>query len=463
LIQLVLDIYLKGFTLNTSKRFLLAITALSSISCSGPSLDVGSAVNDSLNGSCSVSDANNQLFELMQEKYLWNEELPESFNPDAYDSLSEALYGLRNEKDHFSFVLTYEEYEDYANSVFFGYGFGHQVTEDETGLRILYVFDEGSAAQNGLRRGDIITKVGDALVSDLIAQINAGTTTWTEQFGPNEDGYTVTVTFEKPSGTEVVADFSKGSIAANTVMATETKELTIGGEDKKVAYMVFDSFKESSQDEFNTAFDKFKTDGVDEMILDLRYNGGGVITTANQLSTQIAGDNVEDELFVSFNYNENQSNQNSDVYFSLGEGIEQLNLDRLVVLTTEGTCSSSELVINSLSPFIDVTVIGDTTCGKPIGMSPELLCDHVIFAINFQTENAVGFGDYFDGLPADCSVDDVVTGDWGDDSDSMLNEGLSYLANDQCSVAATSSKLSSQKQVRKSISIKDSMLRKNAL
>jgi C-terminal processing protease CtpA/Prc len=424
---------------------------------------------DELNvGSCSVPDANNQLFSLLQEKYFWNEDLPASINANAYESLPHALYELRDEKDRFSFVLTYEEYEDYANSVFFGYGFGHEITEGNDGLRIKYVFEKGSAAKNGLQRGDIITKVGEDLVSNLVAQVNAGTTTFADIFGPNTDGYSVEVTFVKPDDTEIEAIFTKGSIVANTVMASETKELTIDGESKNVAYMVFDSFKDSSRAELNTAFTQFKTDNVDEMILDLRYNGGGLISVANQLSTQIAGDQVEDEIFLTYQFNDNQSAKNESVFFALGQGIEQLNLDKLVVLTTEQSCSASELVINALDPFLDVTIVGDTTCGKPIGMSPELVCDHVIYAINFQTKNAIGFGDYFDGLPATCSVADEVTGDWGDDSDAMLTEGLNYLATGQCSAASVSSKLLNQNKnqkstIRKNVSIKDMMLHKDAI
>jgi C-terminal processing protease CtpA/Prc len=445
--------------LKAFQRLFLVFSVLFLTSCSDDS--------DSVEvGSCSVADANDQLFALLEEKYFWNEELPDSINASSYQSLSHALYELRNEKDRFSFVLTYEEYEDYANSVFFGYGFGHQITDEEDGLQIRYVFEEGSAAQNGLQRGDVITKVDDVLLSDFLIGYVAGTADYTDIFGPNTEGYEVEVTFVKPDNTEVTATFTKGSIVANTVMASETKELTIDGEAKNVAYLVFDSFKDSSRAELNTAFTQFKTDNVDEMILDLRYNGGGLISVANQLSTQIAGDEVENEIFLTYQFNDNQSANNESILFSLGEGIEQLNLDRLVVLTTESSCSASELVINALDPFLDVTIVGDTTCGKPIGMSPELVCDHVIYAINFQTLNAEGFGDYFDGLPADsdCSVADDVTGNWGDDNDPMLKEGLNYISTGACSAqSSVSSKSLTKKKVRKDVSIKDMMLRKDAI
>lgn len=441
--------------LKISHGLLFALSTMLLVSCSDGD-------DQSTYESCSIPDTNNKLFSLLQDKYFWNEELPAKINPEAYESIGHALYNLRNEKDRFSFTMTREEYDDYANSVFFGYGFGHQVNSAGDGLTIRYVFEDGSAAKNGLRRGDVITKVGDVLVSDFIQQNTGASVDWTVLFGPNVEGHYVDVTFKKPTGEVRVATFTKGSIVANTVMAAETKSLTINGQDKAVAYMVFDSFKESSQTEFNTAFEQF--DNVDEMILDLRYNSGGVISTANQLSTQIAGRNVVDEIFVSYKYNQKQSDNNEDILFTLGKGIKQLDLDRLVVLTTETSCSASELVINALSPFIDVTVVGDTTCGKPIGMRPEEVCEHVVFAINFQTHNAAGFGDYFDGLPADCAVAENVTGDWGDENDPLLAEGLSYLANNQCSSQSVAySKSLTKNKKRKDASIKEMMLRKDML
>ena len=120
-------------------------------------------------------------------------------------------------------------------------------------------------------------------------------------------------------------------------------------------------------------------------------------------------------------------------------------------------------MINALSPHIEVKIVGDTTCGKPIGMSPEQMCGHVVFAINFQTVNSEGFGDYFDGLAADCSVDDVVTGDWGDESDAILAEGLHYLQAGQCSSESAAATAFNKKKTRKDVSIKDMMLHKDAI
>jgi C-terminal processing protease CtpA/Prc len=389
---------------------------------------------------CGVEDTNQKLFNFMQSDYLWNDELDENFAPASYADIYAALDALRNSKDRFSYAQPEEDYQSQNQGLFFGYGFSYGLETNDAGeyegLRIRYVYDEGSAAAMGLRRGDLITAIDDTSVADIVAAVNAGTTTWSTVFGPNEDGHSVDIRFVKPAGDTINGSMSKGQINFNTVLAKQTKDITISDQDAKLGYLVFNSFQAISPDELNAAFDQFKIDEVDELILDLRYNGGGLVSVANQLATQMAGTNVEDEIFVKYTFNSTNSFKNDESLFSLGAGIEQLNLDKVVVLTTSGSCSSSELVINSLEPFVDVTVIGDRTCGKPIGMQPKQICDYRVSAINFQTRNAVDFGDYFDGIEPDCQVADEVVGDWGDVNDALLAEGIHYVQTGSCSTAS---------------------------
>lgn len=424
---------------------LLATSVLAACGGSGSSDNnnaVTPVISDDGYAFCSAPDANEKLFEYMKEWYLWNDELPASFDPESQPDVYSALEAMTADvsRDRFSFAMTKEQYEDYSASVFFGYGFSHQVTENKDGLHIRYAYEEGTPYQQGLRRGDIITKIGDTSVAQIISQVEAGTATYDDYFGPNEDGYEIDITFVKPSDETLTKTISKGSITANTVMATQTKDRVVDGKPAKVGYIVFNSFDAVSEEELNESITELKDKGVDELVLDLRYNGGGLIRVAQQLSTQIAGTNVEDEVFINYTFNESKSSQNQTVYFGLGEGIDQLDLDRVVVLTTDMSCSSSELVINGLSPFIDVVQVGGTSCGKPAGMSPEEICNDVVFAINFEGQNAEGFGDYYDGLEADCKVEDALVGDWGDDNDPLLAEGLSYLENGSCSPAVATTR-----------------------
>lgn len=388
----------------------------------------GESNKDASAGLIGAPKDNQDLHSYLQTDYLWNDTLPAQINPSAWASMPDAMDALRAPQDRFSFVMTNAQYADYVASVFFGYGFSHQFTSSNDGLRIRYVFDQGSAAQQGLRRGDIITHVAGISIADAVKQQRS----ITDLFGPNQDGFSVDVRAVKPDGTEIEASITKRSLVANTVMATQVKDVEINGANVKVGYLVFDSFKESSESELAVAFNQLAQQGAQELILDLRYNQGGRVNIAQQLSQQIAGSNVDDQVFVKFIHNARLSSNNQTEYFA-DSGYAKLNLDRVVVLTSEMTCSASELVMNALDPFIEVIAIGDKTCGKPIGMYPREINDWTVFAINFQTVNAVDFGDYFDGIPADCTVAETIPGDWGDTSEAMLAEGIHYLQNDRCS------------------------------
>lgn len=372
---------------------------------------------------------NRDLFNYLKTDYFWNESLPASINDTAWATMPDAMNGLKAPEDKFSFVMTNAEYADFVASVFFGYGFSHQTTAANDGLRIRYTFRQGSAYQLGMRRGDTITHVGGKSIAEALQQ----QTPLADLFGPNENGFSTTVRFVKPNGEVVEGSMTKSQIVANTVMAAQVKDVTINNAPVKVGYLVFDSFKESSAQELNTAFDGFVAQGVKELILDLRYNSGGRIAIAEQLSKQIAGRNVENQTFVKYVHNNLRSNRDQTVTFNSNSSEQSLNLDRVVVLTSGTTCSASELVINALNPFIDVVVVGDTTCGKPTGMYPTEINDWTVFAINFQTQNAANFGDYFDGLPADCKVAETIPGDWGVETEAMLAEGIYYLQNGSCS------------------------------
>ncbi|MFT7194878.1 MAG: carboxyl-terminal processing protease, partial [Rheinheimera aquimaris] len=291
-----------------------------------------------------------------------------------------------------------------------------------------------SAAQNGLRRGDKITEIEGVSVSQWLSQLDAGTISSEDIYGPNENGVVRNFIWQKPDGSQLSADFIKSDVTTNTVLHRSVIEQ----DNKRIGYLVFNSFIELSESELQQAFAYFAIQGVEELVLDLRYNGGGLIRVANQLSTQIAQRNVQGQVFVKYRYNDKNTAKNNTTLFSLGAGSTSLNLDRVFILTTASSCSSSELVINALSPFIDVVQIGGTTCGKPVGQQPDQIGNYVLFAINFQTVNALDQGDYFDGLVPECQVPEQINGDWGIADDPLYAEALQYIRTGNCSNVATS-------------------------
>ena len=372
----------------------------------------------------------------MQQDYLWYRDLPASVNPASYSSPAALLQAVAAPQDRYSFILTRQEYEDrFINATFFGYGFSSVRADNNSALQIAYVYDDGSAAQNGLRRGDKITEIEGVSMADWLARLDAGTATSEDIYGPNEAGVMRNFVWRKPDGSVLAANFIKSEVTTNTVLHSSVTEQA----GKRIGYLVFNTFIELSETELEEAFAYFVTQGVNELVLDVRYNGGGLIRVANQLSTQIARNFVQGEVFVKYQFNDKNTAKNNSTLFALGAGRSVLNLPRVFVLTTEGSCSSSELVINSLAPFVDVVQIGSATCGKPVGQQPEIIGNYVLFAINFQTVNALDQGEYFNGLQPNCPVTDNITGDWGIVTDPLYAEAVNYIASGSCSDVAVSS------------------------
>ncbi|MEE2023996.1 S41 family peptidase [Alkalimonas mucilaginosa] len=384
----------------------------------------------------STASANAEAFCLMFQDYLWYREMPERVNLNQFNSADQLVRAVRASHDRFSYVLSAEEYEArFIDARFFGYGMSFQIVDNESALLIRFVYSDGSAAENGLQRGDRITEIEGKTVAQWYADIEAGRATNDDMFGANDDGVMRHFAWIKPDGNALQADFIKREVTTNTVLHRSVLEK----EGKRIGYLVFNSFIELSETELEQAFSYFKQQNIDELVLDVRYNGGGLIRVASQLASHIAWPTLQNKTFVTFSHNDKNPQNNRTWQFSLGQrGQSFLNLSRVLVLTTPGSCSSSELVINSLTPFIEVVQIGEATCGKPVGQQPEYFDrrQQVMFAVNFQTVNALGFGDYFDGLMPHCPVRETIPGDWGLETEALLQEALYYLSNESCSSAS---------------------------
>lgn len=384
---------------------------------------------------CSIQDQNQRLIDNLRQNYLWNDLLPATMDASSYANPYALLADVVPPIDRFSFMMTTEEYEDrYVNAVFFGLGFGYEVDAAREELRIRYVYENSPAGREGMTRGALLTQVNDIdmatfFSSTLYQQIASGQRSWDAVFGPNEEGAEVYMEWRSPDGQLHDARMAREEVETETVMAVERFALENGDH---AGYFVFDSFIQRSAADLNAAFDQLvAAGGVDELVIDLRYNSGGLIAIANQLTSQASWEYVENETFLTFQYNSNYRDESYQ--FDLAAGIERLNLPRVVVLTTGASCSSSEIVINSLEPFVDVVTVGSPTCGKPVGQSPTEICDKMLFAINFQTVNAEGKGDYFDGLTPTCTAQDRPITDWADPNDPLIGEALYYLNQGQCS------------------------------
>ncbi len=185
------------------------------------------------------------------------------------------------------------------------------------------------------------------------------------------------------------------------------KNIITAGTDK-IGYFVFKSFIGPSIDEITKTFDYFRTGGIDELVIDLRYNGGGRMDVVNHLAGLVIPDNVDGQLFFGYVHNNNKSTRNIGCNFE--QNANSLRLNKVYFIAGKGSASASEAIINGLGPYIDVYIIGDDTYGKPVGMySFESNVSNLMYVpITFKLVNANNYGGYYDGLKADSYVGDDV-------------------------------------------------------
>lgn len=289
------------------------------------------------------------------------------------------------------------------------------------------VYADSPAANAGLARGSIIEKIDGKYIrvsnwTDSYFALMAPTTASTYSI------QVVTMQEDNTLSTPQTVRLSCNAIHLNPILKAQVEEV----DDHKVGYLAYSNFEGSYDEELLAELKKFKSEGISDLVLDLRYNGGGHVVSANLLSTAIAGEASKGKTFVEYRYNDTRMTKLSnkrDVklfgeYLSkeeLKNSLSQamLNLNKLYVLVSENTASSSELVINSLRGIdIDVYLIGKTTTGKNVGMEifrvgkgekqgSDLKKTYEIAPISFQSYNAKGFGDYENGFEPDLDVDEA--------------------------------------------------------
>lgn len=375
---------------------------------------------------CSVAGQNGFVRAVLQEYYLWYHELPDP-DPASFTSPEAYLEAVRYRPLDTSFsYVTSKAASDafYSDSQYIGFGFSQKLLSAEE-LRITEVYAGSPAEQAGLARGARILEIDGRRVADLVAADQLG-----GAFGPSQIGFTVNLRFQDPGGDEHQVQMAKGIVTIPTVSSTRTFDT--GG--RRVGYLNFRNFVQPSVAALNAAFFELRQAGASDLVLDLRYNGGGLVSVAQHLGSLIGGTRTLDQVFARFVHNDKNSFRDSELYFE--SALRALSLPRLVVITTRSSASASELVVNGLRPFIPVTVVGDTTYGKPVGQYGFAFCDKVLYPVAFSVRNARNEGDYFGGIAPDCPAPDDLGHALGDSEEGSLAAALYYAANGTCSSAA---------------------------
>jgi len=286
--------------------------------------------------------------------------------------------------------------------------------DDLSILRILFVYDNSAMGKAGVKRGwQIKAMNGKTIAAMSDSEVNTALSNPSNSFE-----------FIKNDGSQTTVQLTQGIIEINSVQYSTV----FPRNGKKIGYLVFSDFLGSSVKELNTVFDDFSAKGISDLILDLRYNGGGTLDCADSLVAMLAGKPNKNMVYNTLTYNNKHIRMGYQSVIGLKSNSVQL--DKLVVITTSSTASASELVISGLKPYMNLKLIGSVTHGKPVGMNIEgdTKLNIAVAPICFRNVNSQGYSDYFDGIPVDFAVADNVTQDWGDTSDACLLAALNYIS-----------------------------------
>ncbi|WP_374564914.1 S41 family peptidase [Ideonella sp.] len=408
------------------------------------------------------------LHSYMSDAYLWYSEMPSvdannalfSDTSHVYESLDNYFQAQKTPnhtasgklRDEFSFTMPTKEWNDLINSGSSS-GYGIQWLADAwnstpRGIRIAFVEPGSPAAAAGLLRGDLLV-TADGVSADSMT--NAGIDTLNAALFPSANGQTHSFTFSRAGGGTVSKSVTSATVVTDPVPTT----MVLDNAGSKVGYVVFNDHIASSEQKLIDAVNTLKAAAVTDLVLDLRYNGGGYLYLASELAYMIAGSGpTSGKVFEQLQYNSKRSAETNsedaktpfftascilDANFECSnqQPLPTLNLSRVTVITTSGTCSASEAIINGLRGVdIDVRVIGGTTCGKPYGFTAKDNCGISYFPIEFKGVNAKGYGDYADGFTATCPAGDDFAHALGDAGEGMLSAALYNLQHNACSLAA---------------------------
>jgi C-terminal processing protease CtpA/Prc len=359
-----------------------------------------------------------KILEVMDDFYFWREEMPGGINPQSFSTFQDLVSALMYRPiDRWTYITTSEEFDALTRQGQFA-GHGYVQSIDANGdLRIGAVFKNSPAERAGFRRSTKILEVNGQDVQSLLAS-----NTLVQVMGAREVGISNTFKIEQADGSVQTVTVGKELVTQNTVMHHEIFEINNG---KKIGYLVFMAFREPSIGELQPVFQQFKAEGISDLILDLRYNGGGFVNVAQFMANVIAPSSANGMVLARYAFNNKQSAREELVRISNNE--LKLNLNSLVALTGPNTASASELLVNGLDPFMDVQLVGERTGGKPVGAFVITIGNQTLVPITFKTVNANGIGDYYEGMEVNHQAPDGLDRDWGDPEEARLKEALYYL------------------------------------
>jgi hypothetical protein len=419
----------KFFPFSRARRHLAAVLLpLALAACGGSGDDAGS---------CSVTDQKDWLSGYMNDWYFWYRLSP---HPDAagYASLASYYAALLYTGSSVDFPADRWSYSQSTEAFnrFFGdgatLGYGVSVAGLELArnsalpLYVRYVEAASPGQAQGVQRGDQVMSINGRSAASLISADDYSA------LSPAQAGDNVTLVLRRAGVDRTVV--LTAQVFNLTPVSSAFMQTTAGG--RRLGYVAVKDMVSQALAPYDNVMVNFQAAGVQDLVLDLRYNGGGLVSTGATLASYLAGSRGTGLNYATLLYNDRHASSNSNFRFSNPSA--QLSLPRVIVLMGRRTCSASEQVINGLrGAGVQVVAIGETTCGKPVGFLPKAYCGQTYSAVNFESVNQRNEGRYFSGFAPTCAVAEDFTVPQGGTADPLMAAARTVADTGACPATAS--------------------------
>ncbi|WP_082665078.1 S41 family peptidase [Sphingopyxis sp. H115] len=398
---------------------------------------------------CNLSTRQAFAKAVIDEWYLFPGDVASGLNAANYgdvesyiDALVAPARALGKDR-YFTYITSIAEEDAFfssGSSAGFGVRFAYDPGAQE--IAVIEAYEGAPALAAGIDRGTRIIAIGTSTanlrsVGAIVAA--EGTAGLTNALGPNDPGVTRVL---RISNAGVVSDVTVAKADYELDPVSDrygAKIISEGG--RNYGYINLRTFISSADPQLRAAFLNFRNQGVTDIVVDFRYNGGGLVSTAELMGDLLGRNRNSSEIFSQTRFRPSKAADNDDVHYFAARP-ESIAPTRIAFIGTGSTASASELVINSMLPYLgtDMTLVGSNTYGKPVGQIAldKAECDDRMRVVAFATGNSTGQSDYYDGLaskiPNSCAAFDDLAFPLGDPRESSLRTAIDFLAGNACTV-----------------------------
>lgn len=395
---------------------------------------------------CSLRERQDWASAQLREWYLFPETLPAALDPAPYASVDAYIDALTatarsQRRDRYFTYLTSIAAENafYASGQSAGFGFRLTTNAVQRRVYVAEAFEGAPAFIAGIDRGAEIVAIGTTAanlrtVSDILA--SEGSAGVTNALGPNTAGTTRVLRVTDAAGmrnvTAAKADYSLAPVSSRYGV----KIIDDGG--RRVGYLNLRTFISTADQGLRDAFAQFRAAGITQLVIDLRYNGGGLVNTAELFGDLLGANRSASDVFDYITFRPDKASESSTRNFR--PQAQSIAPTKIAFIGTSSTASASELLINSFIPYLhgNVGLIGTNTFGKPVGQIAldKSECDDRLRVMAFAVQNSARSAAYFDGLAAtveaSCQAADDIARPLGDPQEASTRAALDYLAGRSC-------------------------------